>query len=190
LILEVSPENEEDCFEGCDWGALRTGITENIPPFLESRGYQVVELAAQTVQAEGKAFDEEELRIASARLAEAAGPTDRDKGTGTVELAQNLGVRAGVDGIVVVWGSASNITKLDVYSWYPTFMLSFPYTVLRPGVNLKCAVYEVQRGRLVWMVSHRSPGPLGYHKPFDSIVRGLLDPIEPALPAVMTRPSS
>ena len=189
LMLEVSPENEKYCFEGCDWDALRTGIARNIPLFLESRGYQVVELLTQSDRVEGNdGVAEEELRNASAKFAEAAIRSERDGGTELVELAQNLGVNAGVDGLVVVWGSASDMTKFDVGSWYATFSLSLPYTVLRTGVSLQCAVYEVRRGRLVWMVSHRSPSPMGNHKPFHTIVRGLLDPIEPALPAVMTEP--
>jgi hypothetical protein len=66
-------------------------------------------------------------------------------------------------------------------------LAAIPVEMARLGTKLEADIFEVSTGRLVWTSVFSARG-----KPSvpPAVVAALFDPIEPALPAVLTRPST
>jgi hypothetical protein len=122
--------------------------------------------------------------VALARFAaeRSAAPAPAPLATRVRELA----TAAQADGVVIVHGRATTLTWLDGAAWLATFALAIPVSMARIGTRLEADVFEAATGRLVWASRIRSWGAPGSERP--QLARSLFDPIEPALPAVLSVP--
>ena len=184
--LMVSPEDPKMCLEKCGWEGLSVNIeAEAVTCLREKRGYEVSS-GGELLRDNGPVFTLEELSNYARDLASSAREGDPDKPQPeTVRRVRELGKWAGVDGIVVIQGSATSLTLWDLAAGYASFSLSLPLSFLRVGISLRADVYETSTGRAVW-TSTLSSGWEPNSQEHYGIV--LFERIEPAIPRVFTRP--
>jgi hypothetical protein len=184
--LEVSPKDPKLCLEKCGWAGLDGAIeVEAIRCLGEKRGYEVT--SADSLVSESTAsFTSEELSKFAKALADKARESDSDRSPEeVVTLVKEIGSRAGLDGIVVIQGEATSLSVIDFVVMYASFSLSTPLSFMRIGVSLRADVFEVATGRNVWTSTLSSGGEPSAREHYGTV---LLDPIEPAIPRVFTRP--
>lgn len=192
--IDFTPQDPKRCLDPCDWEQLRRGLVPNIVDYLStSRGYEVVKIDPSASSNVAVDLTADDLQQRVARLAAFA--KERSSEPPAEELAQiirDLSMRAGVDGIVIVHGSATVLSWWDAAIILPLaasgygFLAAIPVEVARLGTKLEADIFETATGRLVWtavFTSGRANPP-----PASAIVTKLFDPIEPALPLVLTRP--
>jgi len=182
--LDASPENERLCPTPCPWSEFSAQLEHEASTYLaEARGYRVLRLAdawAPAITSPGAVEQVVEL-LSSAADARSETLPGRDRRI-LEEFAR--GTRA--DGIMLLRASAHAMTVIDWVLMYASFSLSTPISAIRTRVRIEASVFEISRGRLVWVSRHRSfSGLFHAHQPAHSIVHRLLDPIEPALPRAM-----
>lgn len=204
LQLEVTPENPKHCMGSCGWEGLWLELPPNVVDYLATwRGYEVVPLDPMVPSRLAVDLTVGELKERVGRLTAFANQRSSDPPSEELaELVRDLGARTGVDGIVIVHGSATALSWMEMAAAFPLalsgygLLAAIPVEMARLGTKLEADIFEVATGRLVW-TSVFSVGldPLS-SKPerstafdADAIVTKLFDPIEPALPAALTRPS-
>ena len=192
--IDFTPQNPKRCLDPCNWEQLRQGLAPSVVDYLStSRGYEAVVLDPSAPSNASVDLTDDDLQEGVARLAAFA--RERSSDAPPEELAkmiQELGMKAGVDGIVVVHGSATVPSWWDVAIMIPLaasgygFLAAFPVEMARLGIKMEADIFEAATGRMVWSAvfsSGRMDIPAGV------IATKLFDPIEPALPAVLTRPT-
>jgi hypothetical protein len=161
----------------CDPGALRAGLAADVLRELGARrGYEAVALDA----AEGLAEDVEAL----ARFAREA--PDAPPPAALAARVRELASAARADGVVIVHGRATALSWLDGAAWLATFSLAIPVSMARIGTRLEADVFEAATGRRVWTGRVNAWGSPGAER--TPLARRLFDPLEPALPAVLSVP--
>lgn len=189
LQVKVSPEDQRLCIDPCDWDLLLKNIAKDSYDYLqEKRGYEVISLDPRVSppDIEGISSDQSE-KIAKVIIQHAASLTEEANSQPEIEtLIRDFGKRLKVDGIVVIKGSATDLTLIDGASWYLTFALSIPISMARIGLRLEARIYETTTGKFVWGCKIYRGG-----SPFASSFSGsdLFGTIEPAVPEVMTLPA-
>jgi hypothetical protein len=175
--LDFSPQDPGWCMDPCDAEALRAGIAESVRHELgDRRGYELAPLEPSG------ALDADVAALASfaAERPDAAPPS------ALAARVRELASAAHADGVVIVHGRATTLTWLDGAAWLATFSLAIPVSMARIGTRLEADVFEAASGRLVWASRIRSWGAPGTER--TPLARSLFDPIEPALPAVLSVP--
>jgi hypothetical protein len=191
LQLDVTPQNPERCALPCNWGAWRSGLVYNSVDYLSTRrGYEVVTLDPHVaVDLTDGELQERVSRLATFASRRSTDPPPEE----LADMVRDLGTRAGVDGIVILHGNTTTLTRMEVVAAFPLalsgygLLAAIPVEMARLGTKLEADIFEVATGRLVWASVFSAHG-----KPSvpSAAVAALFDPIEPALPAVLTRPST
>jgi len=180
--LSVTPKNPKMCLGPCGWEGLDNVIeTGAIKCLRDRRGYEVILMDAPTAF-----FTPEEVSEFARTLAKSIRESDPDRlHEEVVSLVKEFGSRAKVDGVVVIQGMATSLSLVDWALGYASFTLSLPLSFLRIGVSLRADIFEVATGHTIW-----SSVLYGGMEPRASEQYGmvLLDPIEPAIPRVLTKP--
>lgn len=183
--LKVSPENPKMCIEKCGWVGLDKVIRDEAAHFLhDRRGYEVVLLEELTLEKEA-VFKIEELQVYARNFVEVIQSASPEMPAIQIDaLAKTIGERAGVDGIVVIQGTATDLHLVDWLVLYGSFTLSAPLSYGRIGTSLRVDVFEASSGRNVWTSKLTSGGIPNAGEKYGVL---LLDPIEPALPKAFIR---
>jgi hypothetical protein len=195
LQLDVTPQNPGRCALPCNWEALRRGLTHNSVDYLSTRrGYEVVTLDALASSDVVVDLSERELAERVGRLATFASRRSTEPPPEELaDMVRDLGTQAGVDGIVILHGNTTTLTWMEVAAAFPLalsgygLLAAIPIEMARLGTKLEADIFEVATGRLVWTSVFSARGKLSVPS---AAVAALFDPIEPALPAVLTRPST
>jgi hypothetical protein len=205
LQLDVTPQNPKRCAGPCDWEELRSGLAHNVVDYLATwRGYEVVTLDPLVPSRLAVDLTVGELEERVGRLTTFADQRSSDPPSEELaEMVRDLGTRTGVDGIVILHGKTTTLSWMEVAAAFPLalsgygLLAAIPVEMARLGTRLEADIFEVATGRLVWTsVFSAGVDPLsskpGRPTAFDAnaIVTKLFDPIEPALPAALTRPST
>jgi hypothetical protein len=195
LQLDFTPQNPERCALPCNWEGWRRGLANNVMDYLSTgRGYEVVTLDPLAPSHVTVDLTDGELQERVSRLATFASRRSTDPPPEELAvMVRDLGTRAGVDGIVILHGSTTTLTWMEVAAAFPLalsgygLLAAIPVEMARLGTKLEADIFEVATGRLVWTSVFSA-----YSKPSvpSAAVAALFDPIEPALPAVLTRPST
>lgn len=189
IVLQTSPEDPKLCFDPCDWPGLRRGLANAVVLYLaRERGYEVSSVDPDVESPAPIGLEGAALANAAHRLAEFAG--SRSAGAPPAEIAalvNSIGVQADIDGVVVLHGSVTVATWLDWAVFSASFTLAAPI-FLRATASLEADIFEVAHGHLVWAGTYFKVLGMGTTPAPDKIITGLFDQIEPALPAVFTRP--
>jgi len=190
IVLQTSPEDQESCASPCDWPALRRGLAMNAVDYLEDdRGYKVSSMDPH-VETASIGLEPEALADAARKLADFA--RSRRAGAPPAELAalvRDIGVRADVDGVVVLHGSVTVVTWWDWAAIYATFMIATPI-VLRANAYLEADIFDVLHGHLVWAGTYDKALAITSPPAPATMIADLFDLIEPALPAVFASPAA
>lgn len=187
LALEVGPENPKWCLERCAWEGLDSAIEKEVVTCLQDkRGYEIVSLAAGSGgTGPAPVFRPEEVSALTERLAAHARDGDPLRPPAEVaELVKRIGMRAGVDGIMVIQGKAVTLNVIDYLSWFASFSLLIPVSMARIGVNLRADVYETATGRNVW-TGELSSGGVPHRE--EHYGKALCDIMEQAIPRILTK---
>lgn len=189
IVLQTSPEDPKLCVDPCDWPGLRRGLANSAVHYLaHERGYEVSSVDPDVESPASIGLERAALASAAHRLAEFAG--SRRAGAPPAEivaLVNGIGVQADVDGVVVLHGSVTVATWLDWAVTYGSFGMAAPI-FLRATASLEADIFEVAHGHLVWAGTYLKVLGMGMAPAPGQIITDLFDPIEPALPAVFTRP--
>jgi hypothetical protein len=185
--LQVMPKNPKWCLEKCGWEGLDSSIEiEAITCLRDKRGYEVISLDSLTSEGAADYFTPEKVSEIAKTFADNARESDPDRPPEEVAiLVKELGSRVGLDGILVIQGTATSLSLADWAAAYASFSLSLPLSFLRIGVSLRADVFEAATGRNVW-TSRLSSGWEPHATDHYGMV--LIDPIEPAIPRVLTNP--
>ncbi|HTN73444.1 MAG TPA: hypothetical protein VMO00_20345 [Methylomirabilota bacterium] len=194
--IEFSPSDPKRCFDTCDWDRLRLEVAQKVPSYLaEWRGYEVVVLDPllpdhASVEVPTASLDDFAGQLAAFAEQLSSEPPSEQLANAVREIANRLWV----DGIVVIRGSVA------VTSWAEAglglalaasgygLLAALPIQMVRIGSKFEAYIFETGAGRLVWASVHSSSGnPFAQPPSANNVITELLDPIEPALPAVMTR---
>jgi hypothetical protein len=185
IQLEVSPKNPKGCLDECAWVGLTNNLASQVVSYLkDERGYDVLSwddlIKGDTFQA----VLPDGLEDIARKLLEYARNVSSDGPPGEAgSLVKDLAGCAGLDGLVLVHGNATSFSLWDWALGYASFTLSFPLSMLRVGVSLRADIFEAATGRIVW-------GSAMHAKVVEDPARHLFEPIEPALPRVLTKPIS
>jgi hypothetical protein len=189
IVLQASPEDPKLCVDPCDWPGFRRGLATSAVLYLaRERGYEVSSVDPDVESHASIGLEPPALAEAARRLADFA--RGRPAGSPSAELAalvKSIGVQADVDGVVVLHGSVTVVTWLDWAVIYGSFGMAAPI-VLRATASFEADVFEAAPGRLVWAGTYSKVLGVGMAPAPAEIVTDLFDPIEPALPAIFTRP--
>jgi hypothetical protein len=194
--VDFTPSNPKRCIDPCDWDGLKLGIAQEVPKYLtEWRGYEVV--TVDLLLPDHASVDLSDTSLDDFVGALAAFADQRSNEPPTDELKQSLqsiGRQLWVDGVVVIRGSVAVTSMWEAglglalaASGYG-LLAAFPVQMVRIGSKFEADIFEVGTGRLVWASVYSSSGnPFARPPSANNLVVELFDPIEPALPAVMTR---
>ena len=180
LQLETSPVDPRYCLDACDSAGFGADLTSEAQRVLTDwRGYEVVRVDP---------VPESRLRpddLASwARSASGDDPPEPLRA-----LVQRIGGSARCDGVIVLQTELVYLTWLDAAAWYATLTFAIPISMARIGTRLEADVFDARTGRRVWSSHLRAGGsPDTQLSHADDLVDALLDPLELALPRVLTRP--
>jgi hypothetical protein len=194
--IEFTPSDPKRCVETCDWDRLRLEVAENVPSYLADwRGYEVVALDPllvnhASVELPGVSLDDFVGELATFAEQRSTEPPSEQLTNSVRQVAKQLWV----DGIVVIRGSVVVGTWIEAglglalaASGYG-LLAALPIQMARVGSKFEAYIFETAVGRLVWASVYSSGGnPLAQPPAANNVITQLLDPLEPALPAVMTR---
>lgn len=193
--IEFFPSDPKNCIEDCGWETLTSHIVEGVTSYLsERRGYEVVLpellLHPDQVAVDPVAnLDEFVQQLAVFAEQRSSEPPSEDLAV-TVRM---LGKKAWADGLVVIKGNVTALTWVEAWLAFPLalsgygILAAIPIEMVRLGSKIEADIFETQTGKLIWASVYSSGGNPFAGALSASLMAELLDPIEPALPAVMTR---
>lgn len=185
--IAVSPEDQSKCNVSCNWEALRRILADTIPSFLASRGYEVVSLDPNRSMRAALPTDSGAMTELARRIRSHA--SARSSTLPAPDLVADIGALGRlleVDGIVVVHGRVSVPPKFGEVEGILMILMVFPVLSNLPETALEASIYQVADGNRVWTGTYGQKG--NAYEGYPDMVKSLFDPIEPALPAVFTRP--
>jgi len=189
IVLQTSPEDPKLCVDPCDWPGLQRGLANSVVLYLaRERGYEVSSVDPAVESRVTIGLERATLANAARKLADFA--RSRSAGAPPAEIAglvNSIGVHVDADGVVVLHGSVTVATWLDWAVTYGSFAMAAPI-FLRATASLEADIFEVAHGHLVWAGTYFKVLGMGMAPAPDQIIADLFDQIEPALPAVFTRP--
>lgn len=194
--IEFFPSDPKNCMGECDWDRLRLDVAQAVPKYLaEWRGYEVVVLDPLVPEHGSVELPSQRLEDFAGALATFAEQRSSEPPSGELaETVRLVGKQTWVDGLVVVRGSVTALTWVEGWSAFPLalsgygLLAALPVEMARIGSKFEADIFEAGTGRLVWASVYSSSGnPLAGPESRNDLVTQLLDPIEPALPTVMTR---
>jgi hypothetical protein len=194
--LEFSPSASKQCLDLCNWEQLSLEVAQKAPSYLaEWRGYEVVRLdpllpdhaSVELPIGSLDGFVDELLALAEQRSSEPPGEQ-------LASSVRSVGKQLWVDGLVVIRGSVTVPSRIDLGLAFPLaasgygLLAALPLQMVRIGSKFEVYIFETETARLVWAAVYSSGGnPVAKSPSGNDVIMELLDPIEPALPAVMTR---
>ena len=194
--IEFTPANPKLCVDPCDWDHLRLEVAEKVPSYLAGwRGYEVVALDPLLPERWSVDLSATSLQDLTGDLATFAEQRSSEPPSEQVASSLRLlGKQLWVDGVVVIRGSITATSWVEAglglalaASGYG-LLAALPIQMVRIGNKFEAYIFETGTGRLVWASVYSSMGnPLGGQPSVNNVMTELLDPIEPALPAIMTR---
>jgi hypothetical protein len=142
LQLDFTPQNPERCALPCNWEGWRRGLANNVMDYLSTRrGYEVVTLDPLAPSHVAVDLTDGELQERVSRLAIFASRRSTDPPPEELAvMVRDLGTRAGVDGIVILHGSTTTLTWMEVAAAFP----------------LALSGYGLLPSRLRWLASEPS----------------------------------